>query len=96
MNWDQSFKEYAIQIARIYKNNPAQIISCLSFGSVSGCLNETYLSLVRSKDLPPVEMLENDQKMQLWKQAKEITENQRQRIEVSRSIYLLNELTRIV
>lgn len=94
MNWDQSFKEYAVQIAGIYKNNPAEIVNCLGFASVSGCLNETYLSLVKTKELDPIEKLDNSVKEELWNQAKELTTSKKQGIEIARSIYLLNALTK--
>lgn len=94
MNWDESFKDYAVKIANIYQAHPAGLIQSLRLGSIAGCLNESYLSLVREKELAPIENIDPLVKTRIWNRAKELTEDQKQRIEISRSIYLLEELTK--
>jgi 3'-phosphoadenosine 5'-phosphosulfate (PAPS) 3'-phosphatase len=92
--WIDSFKNYAVDIALIYKNHPVQILNCLGFKSVVGCLNETYMALVRTKELKPIEMLDIQTKNELWKKSKEYSTNKSQCELICRSIYLLNELTK--
>lgn len=91
--WNQSFKNYAVDIAMIYKNNPDHIIDCLRFDSVCGSLNETYLSLVSEKEIEPIENLSREEKERLWKKAIGLTGEKEKRILISRSIYLLEKLT---
>lgn len=92
--WDTSFKNYAIGIARIYKNNPQQILNCLGFDSVVGSLNETYQSLVKSKELEPIESLDSKTKNELWNQAKEYSYKKEKCIMICKAVYLLNELVK--
>lgn len=92
--WNQSFKNYAIDIARIYSVNPVEILNCLGFPSVSGSLNETYMALVKEKELNPIEMLDPKTKNELWEKSKEYTTDKKQREFICRSIYLLNALTK--
>lgn len=93
MNWNQSFVQYAIQIAKLYKNNPKQILESLGFDSVVGSLNETYLSLVKEKGLAKMEDLPADIKTKYWNQSKEYSDDQQKRVLICRSIYLLEKLT---
>lgn len=94
LTWNQSFKNYAADLSRIYIKQPESIINCLGFSSVSGCLNECYLSLVKEKELVPIEILPESEKLRLWIKAKQIGQGKKQCIEVSRSLYLLEQLTK--
>jgi hypothetical protein len=92
--WIESFKNYAVDIGRIYKNNPGEILNCLKFDSVLGSLNETYQALVKDGDIKPVEGLEVSVKRQLWEQSKQYGEGSDSRcILICKVIYLLNEIT---
>lgn len=92
--WVSGFKNYAIDIAKLYKNNPENILNCLAFDSVSGSLNETYQALVKEKELVPLESLSVEIKNKLWNQAKKYSGKKEKCIMICRSIYLLNELTK--
>lgn len=94
MNWNEAFKEYAVNIAQKFTNDPAQTTKELQWPSVSGCLNECYLCLVKEKELVPIEILPESEKMRLWIKAKQIGQGKKQCIEVSRSLYLLEQLTK--
>jgi hypothetical protein len=91
--WNESFINYAVEIAKIYKNNPDKILSCLGFDSVVGSLNETYQSLVKSKELQPIESLDLKTKNELWSKAKEYSDKKEKCVMICRVIYLLNQLT---
>jgi hypothetical protein len=95
--FDQSFKrgltDYAAKIASIYLAAPADTINCLRFGSVCGMLNETYLRLVKEKELPPIEEIDEKTKTRIWLLAKGLSEDKKRCIEISRSIYLLESIT---
>jgi hypothetical protein len=92
--WNASFKNYAIDIAKIYKNNREEILNCLGFESMVGSLNETYQALVKERELPPIELLETKRKHELWEISKRYSESKKHREMVCRSIYLLDELTK--
>jgi hypothetical protein len=92
MNWNEDFKQYAVRLAMIYKTAPEDTIKCLRLGSVAGCLNESYLSLVREKEIVPIEQIAEERKVKIWKQAKSLSESKNDCILISRSIYLLQEL----
>lgn len=93
MTWNESFMDYAVQIAKIYKNNPEQIICCLKFDSVAGSLNETYKVLTRSSgELVRIEELSKEEKLKLWEQAKQYSDAKEKCIVISRCIHLLNAL----
>lgn len=93
MNWNEDFKKYAVDIAIIYNREPESIMNCLRFKSVSGSLNESYLSLVREKQLIPLELLNHSEKIRLWEKAKCLGTDKQDCINISRSIYLLEQLT---
>jgi hypothetical protein len=92
--WNESFKNYAIDIARIFVHEPEHIINCLKFDSVCGSLNETYLALVREKEIDPLEILEHNEKLRIWDLAKTLSNREDKCVLISRSIYLLEKLTR--
>jgi hypothetical protein len=91
--WAESFMNYAVDIAKIYKNNPEQIINCLKFESVHSSLNETYMLLVKQGELKMIEDLEQGEKLDLWNRAKELSHEKNKCIMISRCIYLLEQLT---
>lgn len=92
--WNESFTNYAVDIAKIYKNNPKEILNCMGFDSVVGSLNETYQALVKTKELAPIESIDLETKNRLWNQAKEYSDKKEKCIMICRSIYLLNQLTK--
>jgi hypothetical protein len=92
--WDESFKNYAKDIAKIYKKHPEQITCCMGFDSVVGCLNETYQSFVKQGELTPIEEIEASEKLRLWELSKQYSDNRAHRELICRSLYLLNELTK--
>lgn len=94
MTWNDSFINYAVDIARIYKTHPEQIITCLRFDSVAGSLNETYQVLVREKEIKPIEDLPETEKRSLWNQAKNHSDKKEKCILISKCIHLLNQLTK--
>lgn len=79
-------------MARIYKAAPQDFMKSLAFGSILGCLNETYMALVKEKELDPIEALPAERKAELWNRSAKIAEKRSERILVSRSIYLLEVL----
>lgn len=93
MKWDEKFKNYAVDLAKMYIDYPEQVLSCLIFDSVTGSLNETYLSLIKD-GLPKIEDLPRERKESLWKRSGNYGETKTKRIQVSRSIYLLEEITK--
>jgi hypothetical protein len=93
MNWNQSFVQYAVQIAGMYKSHPDQILASLAFESVAGSLNETYQCLVKEKELTRMEDLPKEEKLKYWNRAKELSQDENQRVLICRSIYLLEKLT---
>jgi hypothetical protein len=91
--WNESFKNYAIDIAKIYVHQPEHIINCLKFDSVCGSLNETYLALVSEKEIDPLEKLEQAEKLRIWETAKTLSDEKNKCVLISRAIYLLEKLT---
>lgn len=92
--WSEHFLNYAVAIAKIYKNNPEEILCCLCFDSVIGSLNETYMVLIKNNELLKIEEIEQHEKIKLWEQAKKYS-NKREKCKIiSRCIYLLEELTK--
>lgn len=91
--WNESFKKYAVDIARIFLTNRQQIINCLALDSVCGSLNETYLSLVSEKELEPIENISQSEKERIWNLAKGLSDKKAKCILICRSIYLLEKLT---
>lgn len=94
MNWEESFVEYAIQISKLYKQNPEETISSLGFLSVAESLNETYQCLVGAGEIKKIEDIEQSGKDRLWSKAIGIVTDKKHRILISRSIYLLEQLTK--
>jgi hypothetical protein len=92
--WIESFKNYAVDIARIYKENPDEILNCLGFDSVLGSLNETYQTLIKHGELVPIERLHITDKMDLWEQSKQYADTKNKCVLICKAIYLLNELTK--
>jgi hypothetical protein len=90
--WDNEFKKYAESIAIIYKNDPEKVLCCMSTESVPGCLNETYLSLVKEKEILPMEKIDHWLKLTFWDLSKKYSTDKKQRINISRSLYLLDKL----
>lgn len=91
--WIEGFKDYAIDIARIYATSPEHIISCLGFDSVCGSLNETYLSLVGDGEIEGIDKISESEKLRIWNKSKEVSSKKDKCIMISRSIYLLEKLT---
>lgn len=94
ITWKESFKNYAVDIAKIYVNNPDHITECLKFDSVCGSLNETYLALVGDKEIEPIESIELERKERIWNRSKELGDKKEKCVLISRSIYLLEVLTK--
>lgn len=90
--WNQSFKNYAIDIARIYKIHPERILNCMGFESVIGSLNETYQCLVKQNELTPIEQIEQSEKVRLWNLSKNYSDKRSHCELICRAVYLLNEL----
>ena len=91
--WNQSFKNYAVDIAKIYMVDPQGILNCLVFDSVCGSLNETYLSLVGEREIEPIENIDLKEKSRIWNKAKQLSTSEKKCILISRSIYLLEKIT---
>lgn len=94
LTWNQSFKNYAVIIAHEFMNDKQTIERDLKWPSISGSLNQCYLSFVKEKELVPIEILPESEKLRLWIRAKQIGQGKKQCIEVSRSLYLLEQLTK--
>lgn len=92
--WEESFSRYAIDIAKIYANNPDEILNCLGFESMVGSLNQVYQMLVKKGELVPIEKIDQKTKFELWERSKQYSESRKHREMVCRSIHLLNELTK--
>jgi hypothetical protein len=93
VTWNQSFKNLAVDLAKIYVHQPEHIINCLKFDSVCGSLNETYLALVSEKEIDPLEKLEQAEKLRIWETAKTLSDEKNKCVLISRAIYLLEKLT---
>lgn len=94
MSWETGFENIAADYAIMYRVNPKDAIRMLSFNSVNGSLNESYQHYVRTSQLEPIENLDQQRKMELWNQAKELSDNKKRREWICRSLYLLQELTK--
>ena len=92
--WIQSFMDYAVDISKLYREHPENILNCLGFVSVHGSLNETYQMLVREKQILPIEEIDEHEKQILWTTSLKYSEKKQVRVLICRSIYLLNELTK--
>lgn len=94
VSWNETFINHAVDIARIYKEYPEKIMICMGFNSMVECLNECYTLLVRTKELEPIEKLEPKEKTKYWETSAKYAEVREHRIKISRSIYLLDKLTK--
>lgn len=92
--WSDHFLNYAVEIAKIYKNNPDQILCCLGFDSVIGSLNETYMVLIKNNELLRIEEIPENEKIILWERTRKYSDERSKRILISRCIYLLEKLTK--
>lgn len=93
--WSDSFKNLAVDLAKIYAVEPVHIIECLKLDSVCGSLNETYKSLVSENEIDPIENIDHDEKQRIWNMAKELSDKKEKCVLISRSIYLLEKLTEV-
>lgn len=91
--WIEGFVNYAKDIARIYKNNPEQILNCLGFDSVVGSLNETYQAYVKDGQMRSIENLDLNEKNRLWEQARKYSDSKVKCVMICKAIYLLDVLT---
>lgn len=93
--WREGLTDYAIKIAKIYAIHPEQILNVMGFESVVGTLNQTYISLVNNNELPKIESLPVERKIELWEKSKVYSDSKKQCELICRSIYLLDELTKL-
>lgn len=94
MNWNDSFMGHAVDVAKIYQLYPEKILICMRFESLVNCLNESYLILVKKKELEPIENISKDEKIRYWNISVEYSQDRKHRERVCRSIYLLDKLTK--
>jgi hypothetical protein len=91
--WKNGFMNYASDMAKIYVANKEGMISCLKFDSVVNALNETYQLLTKDGEIPRVEDLPQDKKMELWNKAKTVDSDKKKCILISKAIHLLEKIT---
>lgn len=81
-------KQYAV-----FENDSLNYINCLVANtSMRTVLNCVYDSLVGRKEMIPIELLNQENKLALWEGAKEFSKgtlNQQQMIDLSKSLYTL-------
>jgi hypothetical protein len=93
-SWIKSFKELAIDLAIKYKQDPESVLCSIKFKSVLDSLNETYQCLVAEKEIVRLEDSGEETKLKYWKLSKKYSNEQFQRIAISKAIYLLDKLTK--
>jgi hypothetical protein len=92
--FNEGMLDYAVKIGTIFKNNPEEVTCCLGFKSVVESLNESYQILVRKKEITPIEALPKEEKARLWNIAKGYEVSEEHRINICRSVYVLEEITK--
>lgn len=85
--------DYARTMARIYKKTPDLVLNVIHFISVHKTINETYQNLVKQGEITRVEDLPEDVKKKYWIESKKYSTINEIRIEILKSLYLLDLLT---
>lgn len=94
MNWKESFRNLAIDIAKKYIEDPAATLEDLKYPSVHGSLCETYRALVRENEILPIQKIAESEKQRIWNKAKQYSDREDICTNISISIYVLEILTK--
>lgn len=92
--WERIFENHLVDIAREYAKDSQRVIECLKFDSLHTLLNYSYKNLINKNSLEPIESAPKEDKERIWKIAKRLSPYERNRVFISRSIYLLEKLTK--